>query len=271
MEPKTTPEQGQERMAGKENQWFLFISQGHWENSQKGHTHTSSHTTAKPSVGEKTPCSKTPSLPLWATTAFPAQGKACRHNCIRPRHRGAVLTHKQWETRQPLHWAACLGCFCWLLPLPFPAVFYSFICTPLCLGLIAGSQSVSAQLRKMGVWASRSPPCPVIGTQRFCNALPSCDMYQKPVLCQQSSVCGTAGKSRCCMDTSAVSHSYFRAWADKSQAPGQHTPIQTLGLSFASEQMRARKPWKQEFSSCHKSFSFKYPVRDREGRKTIIL
>lgn len=47
---------------------------------------------------------------------------------------------------------------------------------------------------------------------------------------------GTAGKFRCCMNTSPLSRC-----GDKSQAPGQHTQSLGLGLSFAPEQREGKR------------------------------
>lgn len=52
-----------------------YFSRALREQPAEPHTHTSSHKTVKTNMGETTPRSKAPSLPLWATTAFPAQGK----------------------------------------------------------------------------------------------------------------------------------------------------------------------------------------------------
>lgn len=46
------------------------------------HTDTSSHRPVKTSVGETTSCSKIPSLPMWATTAFSSPGGTPCRSCI---------------------------------------------------------------------------------------------------------------------------------------------------------------------------------------------
>lgn len=46
------------------------------------HTDTSSHILVKTSVGETTSCSKIPSLPMWATTAFSSPGETPCRSCI---------------------------------------------------------------------------------------------------------------------------------------------------------------------------------------------
>lgn len=110
MEPKTTPEQGQEQMAGKENQLFCFFLKGTERAARRAtHTRPATQQQNQPSVGEKAPCSTTLSLPPWATTAFPAQGKQLVD--ILASDPGTVELY--WHINSEKHGSPCTGQCVW--------------------------------------------------------------------------------------------------------------------------------------------------------------